>query len=126
MVSYRGYSVYCSWSILYTILSAVFEVASFLTLVKQKYIKKQQTERNKKLKEDRLLKERAVKEKQKKLEVRFVVNIFFLIVITMFYVFCKLGSGLYAYYSPGIKGITSVMCSEGKLQVSSLYWLQSK
>lgn len=34
----------------------------------KKYIKKQQTERNKKLKEDRLLKERAVKEKQKKLE----------------------------------------------------------
>ena len=35
----------------------------------QKYIEKQIAERKKKLHEDRLLKERAVKEKKKKLEV---------------------------------------------------------
>lgn len=38
----------------------------------QKYIEKQIAERKKKLHEDRLLKERAVKEKKQKLEVPFL------------------------------------------------------
>lgn len=38
----------------------------------QKYIEKQIAERKKKLHEDRLLKERAVKEKKQKLEVLFL------------------------------------------------------
>ena len=40
----------------------------------QKYMAKKMAERKEKLKEDRLMKQRAVEEKKKKLEVHWAVN----------------------------------------------------
>ena len=53
------------------LLPIKFNLIGTFGLVLQKYIKKQQSERSKKLKEDKLLKERAVRERQQKLEVLY-------------------------------------------------------
>lgn len=54
------------------LLPIKFNLIGTFGFVLQKYIKKQQSERSKKLKEDKLLKERAVRERQQKLEVLYM------------------------------------------------------
>ena len=58
--------------LLILLLPIKFNLFGTFGFVLQKYIKKQQSERSKKLKEDKLLKERAVRERQLKLEVLYM------------------------------------------------------
>ena len=62
------------------LLPIKFKLIGTFGIVLQKYIKKQQSERSKKLKEDKLLKERAVRERQLKLEVLYMCIVLELVI----------------------------------------------